>query len=181
MESFSFPYRFIPGRSAAVEEYSCFMMLRRKELYEAEDSEEEEEGEAEVSTSPPREEFQRALLAAACNGEPPSGVLSFTASTPTAGQGRSSELPVLAHTTYLSFSHAHTHTHSLSPFPTRTHSLFSPTPHHTLSPSLTPSHKAHSSITPTTQVWVVLVSPQAFLLAHKNRRNGRCPNQRRRY
>lgn len=54
-----------------------------------------------MSGSPPREEYQRALLAAACNGEPPSGVLSFAASTPTVGHGKSSAAPATAYPSLL--------------------------------------------------------------------------------
>ena len=137
-------------------------MLRRKELPDGEEEEEEEEDEGEVkgSGSPPREEYQRALLAAACNGEPPSGVLSFAASTPTVGHGRSSaKLCILT-----------------------VYRLLHPLSSLSLPLSLSVIHpQAHSSITLTIPVWVVPAFLPVSLLALRSRRSEECPNLRIRY
>lgn len=74
--------RFIPNRSTTDLEYSSFL-LQRKERDSAKEEEEEEEG------SPSKEEYRQAVLRAVTRGRPTQkGVLSFSTTTPSIGEGQ---------------------------------------------------------------------------------------------
>jgi len=80
--------RFIPNRSTTDLEYSSYLLQRQEG--EREEGEEEEE----AVESPTREEYRHALLKAVSKSRPRNqrGVLSFTSTTPSIGEGIQQQL-----------------------------------------------------------------------------------------
>ena len=75
--------RFIPNRNTTDIEYSSYLLQRQ------EGEREEEEEEEDTVESPTREEYRHALLKAVSKSRPQSqrGVLSFSSTTPSIGEG----------------------------------------------------------------------------------------------